>query len=63
VTGKTDAVIGLLLSIAAVVIGGLALTGKFAWPTTTPVPSSVPRSGLTHSFCTVSDGYCLRRER
>jgi hypothetical protein len=34
VTGKTDALIGLLLSIAAMVIGGLALTGKFAWPTT-----------------------------
>lgn len=34
VAGKTDALIGLLLGLAAVVIGILAMTGQFTWPST-----------------------------
>ncbi|GGM28847.1 MULTISPECIES: hypothetical protein [Micromonospora] len=34
VAGKTDALIGMLVGLAAVVIGVLAMTGQFEWPTT-----------------------------
>lgn len=34
VAGKTDALFGILIGLAAVVIGVLAMTGQFAWPTT-----------------------------
>ncbi|MET8371925.1 DUF308 domain-containing protein [Micromonospora profundi] len=34
VAGKTDALFGILIGISAVVIGVLAMTGQFVWPTT-----------------------------
>ncbi|MEV0391651.1 DUF308 domain-containing protein [Polymorphospora rubra] len=34
ISGKTEALFGLLLGLSAVVIGILAMTGQFAWPTT-----------------------------
>ncbi|MFB6397169.1 thrombospondin [Polymorphospora lycopeni] len=34
ISGKTEALLGLALGLAAVVIGILAMTGQFAWPTT-----------------------------
>ncbi|MFE9189420.1 thrombospondin [Micromonospora sp. NPDC007208] len=34
VAGKTDALFGVLIGLAAVVIGVLAMTGQFDWPTT-----------------------------
>ncbi|WP_446216710.1 thrombospondin [Micromonospora sp. IBHARD004] len=34
VAGKTDALIGILVGLAAVVLGVVALTGQFDWPTT-----------------------------
>lgn len=34
IAGKSDALIGLLLGLGAVVAGVLALTGQFAWPST-----------------------------
>ncbi|MEV0805809.1 thrombospondin [Micromonospora sp. NPDC050200] len=34
VAGKTDALIGVLLGLAAVVLGVVAMTGQFDWPTT-----------------------------
>ncbi|MEU7801855.1 DMT family transporter [Micromonospora arborensis] len=34
VAGKTDALFGVLIGLAAVVIGVLAMSGQFAWPTT-----------------------------
>jgi hypothetical protein len=34
IAGKSDALIGLLLGIGAVVVGILAMTGRFDWPTT-----------------------------
>lgn len=34
VAGKSDALIGLVLGLGAVVVGILALTGQFAWPST-----------------------------
>ncbi|MBM0278634.1 DUF4190 domain-containing protein [Micromonospora sp. STR1s_6] len=34
VAGKTDALFGMLIGLAAVVIGVLAMTGRFDWPTT-----------------------------
>ncbi|MGK5445038.1 thrombospondin [Micromonospora sp. URMC 105] len=34
VAGKTDALIGILLGLAAVVLGVVAMTGQFDWPTT-----------------------------
>jgi hypothetical protein len=34
VAGKSDALIGLFLGLGAVVVGILALTGQFGWPTT-----------------------------
>ncbi|WP_245675299.1 DMT family transporter [Micromonospora halophytica] len=34
VAGKTDALIGMLVGLAAVVLGVVALTGQFDWPTT-----------------------------
>ncbi|MGC4767848.1 thrombospondin [Micromonospora sp. DT44] len=34
VAGKTDALFGILIGLAAVVVGVLAMTGQFAWPTT-----------------------------
>ncbi|WP_422736702.1 thrombospondin [Micromonospora sp. WMMD729] len=34
VAGKTDALFGILIGLAAVVIGVLAMTGQFVWPTT-----------------------------
>ncbi|MBQ0897084.1 thrombospondin [Micromonospora sp. U56] len=33
VAGKTDALIGILLGLAAVVVGVVAMTGQFDWPT------------------------------
>jgi hypothetical protein len=42
VAGKTDALLGILLSLAAIVLGVLALTGALSWLTTgTPVVSNV----------------------
>ncbi|MEV4658500.1 DMT family transporter [Micromonospora sp. NPDC049301] len=34
VAGKTDALFGVLIGLAAVVLGVLAMTGQFDWPTT-----------------------------
>ncbi|MBG6100369.1 thrombospondin [Micromonospora vinacea] len=34
VAGKTDALFGVMIGLAAVVIGVLAMTGQFDWPTT-----------------------------
>jgi hypothetical protein len=34
IAGKTDALIGMLLGLGAVVLGVLAMTGQFDWPTT-----------------------------
>ncbi|WP_053660201.1 DMT family transporter [Micromonospora sp. NRRL B-16802] len=34
VAGKTDALFGILIGLSAVVIGVLAMTGQFVWPTT-----------------------------
>ncbi|MGC4853922.1 thrombospondin [Micromonospora sp. DT4] len=34
VAGKTDALFGILIGLAAVVLGVLAMTGQFVWPTT-----------------------------
>ncbi|MBO4209807.1 DUF308 domain-containing protein [Micromonospora echinofusca] len=34
VAGTTDALIGMLLGLGAVVLGVLAMTGQFVWPTT-----------------------------
>jgi hypothetical protein len=34
VAGKTDAIIGLLLGLGAVLVGVLAMTGQFSWPNT-----------------------------
>ncbi|MFI5929494.1 thrombospondin [Micromonospora sp. NPDC051543] len=34
VAGKTDALFGILIGLAAVVVGVLAMTGQFVWPTT-----------------------------
>ncbi|WP_343445344.1 DMT family transporter [Micromonospora schwarzwaldensis] len=34
VAGKTDALIGILVGLAAVVLGIVAMTGQFDWPTT-----------------------------
>ena len=34
VAGKTDALIGIVVGLAAVVLGVVALTGQFDWPTT-----------------------------
>ncbi|MEH0819478.1 MULTISPECIES: DUF4190 domain-containing protein [unclassified Micromonospora] len=34
VAGKTDALIGILVGLAAVVLGVVAMTGQFDWPTT-----------------------------
>jgi hypothetical protein len=34
VAGKTDALIGLLLGLGAILVGVLAMTGNFTWPTT-----------------------------
>ncbi|WP_410811717.1 thrombospondin [Micromonospora sp. 067-2] len=34
VAGKTDALFGILIGLAAVVLGVLAMTGQFDWPTT-----------------------------
>ena len=34
IAGKTDALIGILVGLAAVVLGVVALTGQFGWPTT-----------------------------
>ncbi|SCL13241.1 DUF308 domain-containing protein [Micromonospora inyonensis] len=34
VAGKTDALLGILAGLAAVVLGVLAMTGQFDWPTT-----------------------------
>ncbi|MEH1170038.1 DMT family transporter [Micromonospora sp. CPCC 205539] len=34
VAGKTDALLGVLIGLAAVVLGVLAMTGQFDWPTT-----------------------------
>ncbi|PWR05838.1 thrombospondin [Micromonospora acroterricola] len=34
IAGKTDALFGVLIGLAAVVLGVLAMTGQFDWPTT-----------------------------
>ncbi|MFC8847460.1 MULTISPECIES: hypothetical protein [unclassified Micromonospora] len=34
VAGKTDALLGMAFGVAAVVLGVLAMTGQFGWPTT-----------------------------
>jgi hypothetical protein len=34
VAGKTDALLGILAGLAAVVLGVLAMTGQYDWPTT-----------------------------
>ncbi|MFI6761534.1 hypothetical protein ACIBF5_20590 [Micromonospora sp. NPDC050417] len=34
VAGKSDALLGLVLGLGAVVLGILAMTGQFTWPTT-----------------------------
>nr|MDT0657850.1 thrombospondin [Micromonospora sp. DSM 115978] len=34
VAGKSDALFGLLLGVGAVVVGALAMTGQFSWPST-----------------------------
>ncbi|MGW5671354.1 hypothetical protein [Micromonospora sp. NPDC003776] len=34
IAGKTDALIGIIAGLAAVVLGVVAMTGQFDWPTT-----------------------------
>ncbi|MEV6298388.1 hypothetical protein AB0M02_03175 [Actinoplanes sp. NPDC051861] len=50
VAGKTDALIGLLLSIAALVVGVLALTGQLNWAGTDVQPVSSLREWLDAQF-------------
>ena len=50
VAGKTDALIGLLLSIAALVVGVLALTGRLSWLGTDMQPVADAREWLDARF-------------
>ncbi|MEU4687621.1 hypothetical protein [Actinoplanes sp. NPDC023714] len=50
IAGKTDALIGLLLSIAAIVVGILALTGSLSWLGTDMQPASDLRQWLDTQF-------------
>jgi hypothetical protein len=34
VAGKSDALIGLVLGLGAIVVGVIAMTGQFGWPST-----------------------------
>ncbi|MEU4426303.1 hypothetical protein AB0F81_37250 [Actinoplanes sp. NPDC024001] len=50
VAGKTDALIGLVLSIGAIVIGVLALTGQLSWLGTDMQPATDLRNWLDTQF-------------
>ncbi len=50
VAGKTDALIGILLSLGAIVVGGLALTGSLSWLGTDMQPVNVLREWLDAQF-------------
>lgn len=50
VAGKTDALIGLMLGLGALLIGVLAVSGEFGWPTMDGDTVLRFRSGLTHSL-------------
>jgi hypothetical protein len=46
VAGKTDALIGMVLSLAAIVVGVLALTGSLSWLGTDTQPATMLRQWL-----------------
>jgi len=50
VAGKTDALIGLILSLAAIVVGVLALTGSLSWLGTDMQPVNSLREWLDTQF-------------
>jgi hypothetical protein len=50
VAGKTDALIGMVLSLAAIVVGVLALTGSLSWLGTDMQPVSTFRQWLDAHF-------------
>jgi hypothetical protein len=50
VAGKTDALIGLVLSLAAIVVGVLALTGSLSWLGTDMQPVNSVREWLDTQF-------------
>ena len=50
VAGKTDALIGILLSLGAIVVGGLALTGSLSWLGTDMQPVNSLREWLDAQF-------------
>ncbi|GLY98916.1 hypothetical protein [Actinoplanes sp. NBRC 103695] len=50
VAGKSDALIGMVLSLAAIVIGVLALTGSLAWLGTDVQPVNTAREWLDAQF-------------
>ena len=50
VAGKTDALIGMVLSLAAIVVGVLALTGSLSWLGTDMQPVSSLREWLDTQF-------------
>jgi hypothetical protein len=50
VAGKTDALIGMVLSLAAIVVGVLALTGSLSWAGTDLQPATNTRDWLDARF-------------
>jgi hypothetical protein len=50
VTGKTDGLLGMILSLAAIVVGALALTGSLSWAGTDLQPVSTVRHWLDTRF-------------
>lgn len=50
VAGKSDALIGMVLSLAAIVVGVLALTGSIAWLGTDMQPVNTAREWLDAQF-------------
>jgi len=50
VAGKTDALIGMVLSLAAIVVGVLALTGSLSWLGTDMQPVNSVRDWLDAQF-------------
>ena len=50
VAGKSDALIGMVLSLAAIVVGVLALTGSLSWLGTDMQPVSTFRHWLDTQF-------------
>jgi len=50
IAGKTDALIGMILSLAAIVVGVLALTGSLSWLGTDTQPVDSVRQWLDSQF-------------